>query len=100
MKAWVAQDFPVLGKRFFPKISIFLRTGALLPGMAAVLALAWHEFVVGALLLVIVAALLLKANFFARMQSRRSDHPALTHNYKALPTRSGSGFMEEMTYEH
>ena len=87
----------MLRKKFFPKISISLNRGAILPGIAAVLALARHEIVVAALLLVIVAALVLKANFFARMQSPRSDEFDLTHNYKILPTHNGSGLMEEMS---
>ena len=94
MKAWVAQGFPVLRKKFFPKVSIFLNRGAILPGMAAVLALARHEILIAALLLIIVAALVLKANFFARMQSRRSGKFDLTQNYKALPTHNSGGFME------
>ena len=96
MKAWVTQGFPVLRKKFFPKVSIFLNRGAILPGMAAVLALARHEILIAALLLMIVAALLLKANFFARMQSQRSNKLSFTHNYK-VPTRNGNGFMEEMS---
>jgi rhodanese-related sulfurtransferase len=97
MKAWVAQGFPVLRKKFFPKVSIFLGTGAILPGMAAALALARHEILIAALLLVITAALVLKADSFARMQSRRSNKVDLTHDYKVLLTRNGSGLMEEMS---
>ena len=97
MKAWAAQGFPVLRKKLFSKVSRFLNTGAILPGTAAVLALARHEMVVAVLLLMIVAALVLKANFFARMQSPRSDEFDLTHNYKILPTHNGSGLMEEMS---
>jgi hypothetical protein len=65
--------------------------------MAAVLALARHEILIAALLLMIVAALVLKANFFARMQRRRSGKFDLTQNYKALPTHNSSGFTEGMS---
>lgn len=71
MNDWIVRGFPVWRKRFFPKISIFLGTGAILSGIAIVLGLrnitnfAWHEVLIGGLLLVIAAALVLKANFFS-----------------------------------
>ena len=96
MNAWIAQGFPVLRDKFFARVSIFLGTGAILPGLAAAVALARYEVFIGALLLVIAAALILKANSFARMQSRRSDKLDPAHNYKILPTRHGSGLLEEV----
>jgi rhodanese-related sulfurtransferase len=97
MNDWIARGFPVWRKTFFPKVSTFLGTRAILPGMAAVLALAWHEILIAALLLAIAAVLVLKPNFFARKKSQRSDKINLAHNYKVLTTPNGSGFIEEMS---
>ena len=85
MKAWAAQGFPVLRKKLFCKVSRFLNTGAILPGTAAVLALARQEIVVATLFLMIVAALVLKANVFARIQSPGSDKFDLTRTTRFYP---------------
>lgn len=101
MKAWIAHGFPVR-RAVFLKVPIFLCAGAILSGIAVVLALrnvanfAWHEVLIAALLLVIAAALVLKANSFALVERRRRSKLDLTPTTTFLPPRNSIGSIEAM----
>jgi rhodanese-related sulfurtransferase len=93
MKAWLAKGFPV--RRAVPfKLPTVLRVLAILSGIAALLALTWHQTLIAALLCVIATALVLKANLLTLVQGRESETADRADNDKVLPEASGIGFMQ------
>ena len=82
MKDWVARSLPVRGKRFFPWVPNSLTAGALLPVMAAGVALLRDETVIAALLAAIAGLLLLKANLLWRTRGQENTGLDLNHVIK------------------
>ena len=97
MKDWVARGFPVRRKRFSLKIPANLTAGAVLPVMAACVAVVRHEIIVAALLAAIAGLLLLKANFLSRTRGRKSAGLELTHGVKGPRRHNDAGFVERET---
>jgi acyl-CoA reductase-like NAD-dependent aldehyde dehydrogenase len=93
MKAWLAQGFPV--RRAVPfKLPTVLRVLAILSGIAALLALTWHQPLIAGLWCVIAAALVLKANLLTLVQGRESETTDRTPNDRVLSTGNDIGFMQ------
>jgi rhodanese-related sulfurtransferase len=82
MKDWVARGFPVRGKRFFPWVPNSLTAGALLPVIAAGVALLLDQTVIAALLAAIAGLLLLKANLLWRTRGQENTGLDLNHVIK------------------
>ena len=99
MKDWVARGLPVRRKRFSLKIPANLIAGAVLPVMAACVAVVRHEIIVAALLAAIAGLLVLKANFLSRIRGRKSAGLELTHGIKDPGMHNGAGFVERETHE-
>jgi len=100
MKDWVARGFPVRGKRFFPSVSNSLTAGALLPVMAAGVALLRNEMLIAALLAAIAGLLLLKANFLSRTRGQQGIGLDLNHVTKGAHGRNDPGLLEGSAREH
>jgi rhodanese-related sulfurtransferase len=100
MKDWVARGFPVRRKRFSLKIPANLIAGAVLPVMAACVAVVLHEIIVAALLAAIVGLLFFKVNFLSRTRGRKSAELELTHGIKDPRMHNDAGFVERETHEH
>jgi rhodanese-related sulfurtransferase len=98
MKAWIGNHFPVRSE--VVKVPVFLYTGAILSGIAVMLAMrnvthfAWQEVLMAALLLVIAAALVLKAKLLTLVQRLDSETADRTPRGKVVPAGSGIGFMQ------
>ena len=97
MKDWVARGFPVRRKRFSLKIPANLIAGAVLPVMAACVAVVRHEIIVAALLAAIAGLLVLKANFLSRTRGRKGAGLELTHGVKGPRRHNDAGFVERET---
>jgi rhodanese-related sulfurtransferase len=97
MKDWVARGFPVRRKRFSLKIPANLMAGAVLPVMAACVAVVRHEIIVAALLAAIAGLLVLKANFLSRTRGRKGAGLELTHVIKSRRRHNDAGFVERET---
>jgi hypothetical protein len=66
MEAWIAHGFPVRRERAFRNRAMVCGAGAVMTGLATGVALAVHELLIAAILVVMMAAMVIKSDFFAR----------------------------------